>query len=182
VGRNNVCSRLALKRRVAAARARLYCVALAWCGDEMLADDLAQETMANGIANIRQLRDETRLFPWLYTILNNNWRLHLRGKKYHEELNETMPSEEPGPLSHYHELEVIARVRSAVARLPVLQRQVISLVDLEKLSYCDVADILDIPIGTVMSRVHRARKNLLAKLEDHAADKNTGREHLRIVK
>jgi RNA polymerase sigma-70 factor (ECF subfamily) len=57
-----------LKRRIAESRDHLYCVALAWCGDPMLADDLVQETMASGIMNRRQLRDEKRLFAWLYSI------------------------------------------------------------------------------------------------------------------
>jgi DNA-directed RNA polymerase specialized sigma24 family protein len=58
---------LPLKERIAESRERLYRVALAWCGDEMLADHLVQETLTCGIAKRRQLRDETRLFAWLYT-------------------------------------------------------------------------------------------------------------------
>jgi RNA polymerase sigma-70 factor (ECF subfamily) len=181
--KKDICTPSSLKTQIAESRARLYRVALAWCGDEMLADDLAQETMTNGITNIRQLRDETRLFAWLYSILNNNWRLYLRRNKSHDELDEQIPVEEDGPLGHYHELEIVTRVRRAVASLPAQQRQVISLVDLEEFSYCDVAEILDIPIGTVMSRLHRARKSLLAKLEDPGAKSQPDKErHIRIVK
>jgi RNA polymerase sigma-70 factor (ECF subfamily) len=182
MGKKDYCATLSLKSRIAESRTRLYRVALAWCGDEMLADDLAQETMTNGITNIKQLRDETRLFAWLYSILNNNWRLHLRRKKCHDELDDQMPGEDDEPLGHCHEIEIVTRVRRAVASLPAQQRQVISLVDLEEFSYCDVAEILDIPIGTVMSRLHRARKNLLARLENPAVEPQTGREHIRIVK
>ena len=148
MGKKDYCATLSLKSRIAESRTRLYRVALAWCGDEMLADDLAQETMTNGITNIKQLRDETRLFAWLYSILNNNWRLHLRRKKCHDELDDQMPGEGDEPLGHCHEIEIVTRVRRAVATLPVQQRQVISLVDLEEFSYCDVAEILDIPIST----------------------------------
>lgn len=182
MGKKDYCATLSLKSRIAESRTRLYRVALAWCGDEMLADDLAQETMTSGITNIKQLRDETRLFAWLYSILNNNWRLHLRRKKCHDELDDQMPGEDDEPLGHCHEIEIVTRVRRAVATLPAQQRQVISLVDLEEFSYCDVAEILDIPIGTVMSRLHRARKNLLARLENPAVEPQTGREHIRIVK
>ena len=182
MGKKDYCATLSLKSRIAESRTRLYRVALAWCGDEMLADDLAQETMTSGITNINQLRDETRLFAWLYSILNNNWRLHLRRKKCHDELDDQMPGEDDEPLGHCHEIEIVTRVRRAVASLPAQQRQVISLVDLEEFSYCDVAEILDIPIGTVMSRLHRARKNLLARLENPAVEPPTGREHIRIVK
>lgn len=181
--KKDICTTSSLKTRIAESRARLYRVALAWCGDEMLADDLAQETMTNGITNIRQLRDETRLFAWLYSILNNNWRLYLRRNKSHDELDDQMPVEEDGPMGHCHELEIVARVRRAVASLPAQQRQVISLVDLEEFSYCDVAEILDVPIGTVMSRLHRARKSLLARLENTDETSQTGKEtHIRIVK
>ncbi len=176
------CTSVSLKSRIAESRNRLYRVALAWCGDEMLADDLAQETMTSGIANIKQLRDETRLFAWLYSILNNNWRLYLRRKKSHDELDDDMPDEEVGPAGQYQELEIVHQVRKAVATLPAQQRQVISLVDLEEFSYCDVAEILEIPIGTVMSRLHRARKNLLARLDGSAVESITGKQHIRIVK
>lgn len=182
MGKNDLCSSLSLKSRIAESRTRLYRVALAWCGDEMLADDLAQETMTNGLKNIKQLRDPTRLFAWLYSILNNNWRLHLRRTKCHDELDEQMPGEDAGPIGHYHELEVVTRVRRAVAQLPMQQRQVISLVDLEEFSYCDVAEILEIPIGTVMSRLHRARRNLLAELENTTADTDVGQAPIRVVK
>lgn len=171
-----------LRGRIAEARTRLYRVALAWCGDEMLADDLVQETMANGILNIKQLRDENRLFAWLYSILNNNWRLHLRRNKNHDELNDQLHSDENGPFGDCRELEIVAQVRCAVASLAIEQRQVISLVDLEGFSYCDVAEVLDIPIGTVMSRLHRARKNLLSMLDSPDIRPDSGKEHIRIVK
>jgi RNA polymerase sigma-70 factor (ECF subfamily) len=172
-----------LKSRIAQSRDRLYRVALAWCGDEMLADDLVQETMANGILNRAQLRDEGRLFAWLYSILNNNWRRHLRRNKSHDELDEQLSSDESGPFGNCRELEIVHRVRGAVATLPIEQRQVLSLVDLEEFSYCDVAQALDIPIGTVMSRLHRARKNLLLRLEQTGADGGSAdRGHIRVVK
>jgi len=180
--KNQPVSALPLKRQIAEARDRLYRVALAWCGDEMLADDLVQETMASGILNRRQLRDEKRLFAWLYSILNNNWRRHLRSRKTHEQLDEQLPTDETGPFGNCRELEIVCRVRRAVASLPAEQRQVIALVDLEEFSYCDVAQVLDIPIGTVMSRLHRARKNLLARLEPAAAETGAGKAHMRIVK
>jgi RNA polymerase sigma-70 factor (ECF subfamily) len=143
---------LPLKERIAESRERLYRVALAWCGDEMLADHLVQETLTCGIAKRRQLRDETRLFAWLYTILNNKWRHHLRSRREHETLDERVAGRESGPFVHCRELEMVCRVRAAVASLPVDQSQVIALVELEEFCYCAVAQILDIPIGTVMSR------------------------------
>ena len=64
--------------------------------------------------------------------------------------------------------QVVDRVRSAIATLPIGQRQVLTLVDLEGCSYIEVAQALDIPIGTVMSRLSRARKALKNQLLDQA--------------
>ncbi|NNF97241.1 MAG: RNA polymerase sigma factor [Halobacteria archaeon] len=170
-----------LKTQIAESRDRLYRVALAWCGDEMLADDLAQQTITSGIINYKQLRDKSRLYPWLYTILRNEWYRHLQSARPHEGLDSQLISEEAGPYSDYQELEMVERVRHAVASLPEKERQVISLVDLEELSYCDVASILDIPIGTVMSRLHRARKILLMKLAHSTAVSPMSKQHMRVV-
>jgi RNA polymerase sigma-70 factor (ECF subfamily) len=68
------------------------------------------------------------------------------------------------PDAAYDRSEIVNRVRAAVALLPVGQRQVVSLVDLEEFSYADVAAILGIPIGTVMSRLCRARLALREQL------------------
>ncbi len=163
------CPATSLNCRIVDARERLYRVALSWCGNEMLADDLVQETMATGIAKQSQLHDEKHLFAWLYSILNNQWNSYLRSRRINDVVDEQLPSEESGPVEHYKETAIVSRVRRAVATLPAIERQVISLVDLEELSYCDVAEVLGIPIGTMMSRLHRARKLLLAKMEVVAA-------------
>ncbi len=162
---NRLCSGVLLKKRIAESRDHLYRVALAWCGNEMLADDLVQETIETGIKKYKQLRDEKLLRAWLHRIMNNHWYHYLRARRMHGELDEQIPSGESGPLDDCEKHEIVCRVRKAVASLPLGQRQVISLVDLEEFSYCDVAEILDIPIGTVMSRLHRARKSLLGIME-----------------
>ena len=72
-------------------------------------------------------------------------------------------------------------MRTAVALLPKDQRQVISLVDLGGLAYCEVADALEIPIGTVMSRLHRARKGLLARLDEAPPVSAAARGNLHLV-
>ena len=179
--RNMICAGPALKRRIADSRDRLYRVALSWCGDEMLADDLVQEAIETGIRKRRQLRDESKLFSWLYRILNNAWYAHLRNNRKHEILNDDMPTDDIGPFSSYQELELVTRVRTAVALLPRNQRQVVSLVDLGGLAYCEVAETLEIPIGTVMSRLHRARKGLLAKLGKAPPASATARGNLHLV-
>lgn len=172
-----------LRDRIADSRGRLYRVALAWCGDEMLADDLVQETIAAGIARQEQLRDPRRMFAWLYSILNNKWYRHLQQRRpLNEGIDDQVPSEDSGPSTLCQELELVERVRAVVATLPVKERQVISLVDLDELSYCEVARALDIPIGTVMSRLHRARKHLLDKLDNTGSVERPSTRHIYRVK
>jgi RNA polymerase sigma-70 factor (ECF subfamily) len=165
MGKMKFCSTTLLLNRIAGTRERLYRVALALCGDKMLADDLVQETMTAALKNYQQLREDKSLFGWMCCILRNNWYHHLRKQKPQGPLDEQLPSEAHGPTEKFEETEVVDQIRQAVYSLPMDQRQVISLVDLGELSYCDVAETLEIPIGTVMSRLHRARKNLLAKLK-----------------
>lgn len=76
----------------------------------------------------------------------------------------------------------VRQVRQVVATLPTVERQVISLVDLEEFSYSDVTKALDIPIGIVMSRLHRARKNLLSKMDDSACKPAKPKNHMHRVK
>ena len=170
-----------LKMRIAESRERLYRVALAWCGDVMLADELVQDTIATGITHSKQLRDKDRLHPWLYTILKNKWFRHIQRRHLHEDQDNLLISKEAGSFLDCQELEMVERVRQAVACLPDKERQVISFVDLDELSYCDVADILDIPIGTVMNRLHRARKILLMKIEHASISPSNAKPLLRIV-
>ena len=177
-----ICSHPVLIGRIADSRGRLYRVALAWCGNEMLADDLVQETMSIAIQRHHQLREQERLYAWLYSILNNCWRQHLRNRRDDCEYDEEMQQDDHDPESNIQELEIIARVRKAVAALPDDQRQVVALVDLEGFSYCQVADILDIPIGTVMSRLHRARKSLQRTLVEMQPRSEIQKSHLRRVK
>lgn len=178
---NIICAGLAQKRRIADSRERLYRVALSWCGDEMLADDLVQETIEKGILKHHQLKDESKLFSWLYRILNNAWYAHLRKDRTYEILENDIPSDDTGPFSNCQELELITRVRTEIALLPRDQRQVITLVDLGELRYCEVAEALEIPIGTVMSRLHRARKGLLARMHEAPPVSAKVRGNMRLV-
>lgn len=180
---NRLCTTHLLRQRVAESRDRLYRVALAWCGDEMLADDLVQETLICAVRKCQQVRDPKKLNAWLYSVLQNTWRQYLRRQRVTSELSEEHLTMEITPESAVSQMEASERVRYAVARLPMDQRQVIALVDLEGLAYCEVAQVLEIPMGTVMSRLHRARKNLGTALEEMDQNpKLPHKGHLRRVK
>lgn len=177
-----ICSGQILRGRIADSRARLYRVALAWCGNAMLADDLVQETMTTAIQRHHQLRDPERLYAWLYSILNNTWRQHLRRQRDECVYEDEMQQDEDNLEDNVQSLEIVLRVRKAVGNLPEDQRQVVALVDLEGFAYCEVANILEIPIGTVMSRLHRARKSLQNALEELQPRQVIQKGHLHRVK
>ena len=139
------------------ARSRLYRVAYAWCHSAALADDLVQETLAKALRKSSQLRDPKARDAWLFTILANCYRDHFRKQRDMDDIDEIEISHETTPESESSRSEIVGMVRAAIARLPQGQRQVVTLVDLEGFSYVEVAQILDVPIGTIMSRLCRAR-------------------------
>ena len=152
-----------LRQRLEALRPRLHRLAYAWCHDAALADDLAQETLIKALARSDQLRDAQALEGWLFSVLNNCWRDHLRARRDFvdvDDLDAAIVDESPSPEQRYASRQTVQRVRQAIAALPLGQRQVITLVDIEECSYAAVASILDIPVGTVMSRLARARQAL----------------------
>ena len=169
-----------LMEQIKASRGRLYRVAFAWCHDAALADDLAQEALTRGLSRLEQLRESAKFMSWLFAILNRCWIDHLRAKRsdVDDELLAELPSDLPGPDGHAERQETVNRVRGAIAALPLGQRQVVTLVDLEDFSYAEVAEVLEIPIGTVMSRLCRARSSLRELLREQVA----ARPYLRSVK
>jgi RNA polymerase sigma-70 factor (ECF subfamily) len=170
-------------RAIERARDRLYRMAYAWCHDPALADDLAQAALEKALRRSGQLRDAGRLVPWLMAILANAYRDHLRAQREMldiDGLGDTLPSDAPGPEDNWSAGDVARQVRREVARLPAGHRQVVTLVDLEGCSYAEVGAILGIPVGTVMSRLCRARRALRQRLRAVAPDRV--RERLRVVK
>ena len=156
-----------LEDRLDLHRTPLFRVACAWSHDRALADDLVQETLVKALLHADQLRDPERLRSWLFGIMANCWRDHLRRLRPTmdiDALDEELLCSDETPDLAYGRSETVARVRAAVARLPIGQRQVVTLVDLEEFSYAEVAAILGIPIGTVMSRLCRARLALREQL------------------
>ncbi|MDP2135971.1 MAG: sigma-70 family RNA polymerase sigma factor [Sulfuritalea sp.] len=169
-----------LVEQIKTSRVRLYRLAFAWCHDAGLADDLAQETLTRALSRLDQLRESARLMGWLFAILNRCWIDHLRGLRddVDDEILAELPSDLPGPDSHAERQQTVNRVRAAITVLPLGQRQVVTLVDLEDFSYAEVAEILAIPIGTVMSRLCRAR----ASLKELLVETPAAQRHLRSVK
>ena len=154
------CEERELRRRLEQMRARLFRTAFAWTHDADLADDLTQEALTKAIKRADSVRDPEALGAWLFRILNNCWMDHCRRARDMVELDEADHAHDQTPERIHGRIEIVRDVRAAVERLPLAQRQVVTLVDLEGFSYGEVAEILDIPIGTVMSRLSRARQAL----------------------
>lgn len=155
-----------LRKALADSRPRLYRMALAWTRDPSLADDLAQEALNRALKHAQQLRDAQRLNAWLFRILSNCWHEHLRRRRPGVPLDEIELVEWHTPEREQQRQDIVTRVQVEIARLPVGQRQVVTLVDIEGLTYAETAAVLEVPVGTVMSRLNRARTNLRAALGD----------------
>jgi RNA polymerase sigma-70 factor (ECF subfamily) len=161
-------------------RQRLYRIAYAWTHEAALADDLVQETLIKAMQRIGQLRDPKAGEAWLYSILANCYRDHFRRRRETEDIEALDLPHHDTPESDFGQAQIAGKVRAAIARLPEGQRQVVTLVDLEGFSYVEVAQILDVPIGTVMSRLCRARaalKELLVYLRESQASTETQGTH-----
>lgn len=167
-------------QQLAEQRPKLHRMALAWCNDAALADDLVQDTLARALEKQEQLRDETRLNGWLYKILHNIWMEYLRARKPELDIDDMELTCTDCPERQLVADQIVDQVRAAVAALPLTQRQVITLVDLEGCSYEQVALILDIPQGTVMSRLSRAREAMRKQLQADTTMEQP--RHLRRVK
>ena len=166
-------------------RPRLYRLAYSWSHNAALADDLVQEALIKALKNATQLRDPALLNSWLFSILANCWRDHFRQYREMddiEELEDYRYAHEVTPEAEHAQSQIVICVRTAVAKLPVGQRQVLTLVDLEELSYIEVAAILDIPIGTVMSRLCRARLAMKTFLKELAPPQSAQIGQIRRVK
>lgn len=154
------CRKVALVKRIERSRTKLYRMAFAWSHDAMLADDLVQEAQMRALQKIEQLKDDDAFDGWIYTILNNVWLGYLRKSRPSEDIDQIVMTDNSTPEHEMMVRQIDLMVRNAMSSLPNAQRQVVSLVDLDGLSYSEVADILQVPIGTVMSRLNRARAAL----------------------
>ena len=144
--------------------------ARALLGDPIRADDLVQEALVRGLSRSHLWQPGTDIRAWMFTILHNLHVNNQRQRRYrddYQELSDARP-EMATPATQEHILEVRDLARS-LQLLPDAQRQVVLLVGLEGMNYKQVAAVLDIPIGTVMSRLHRGREALRRLMTDGAA-------------
>lgn len=162
----NFCLQHELKKRIAESRNRLFRMAFSWCHDSHLAEDLAQDTLTKALKNMNQLQNPKAFDGWLFCILTNCWRDHLRRRQEMTDIDNIELPDTNTPERYQQRQDLVDNVRHHVSCLPQAQRQVVTLIDLEGFSYTQVAEILEIPVGTVMSRLSRARQQLASTLLD----------------
>jgi RNA polymerase sigma-70 factor (ECF subfamily) len=161
---------------------QVYRVARHLVGSREAAEDLVQETYVRAFRSWQQFTPGTNLRAWLLRILTN---LNIdRGRRQQRTpqtqsldeksdyyLYDKLEQAEGGPLDEERVIEKLSQdsIVDALAHVPHDFRDVLVLVDIGEFSYADAAQILDIPIGTVMSRLHRARRILKGELAEEVA-------------
>jgi RNA polymerase sigma-70 factor, ECF subfamily len=158
-----------LRQQVCDMRPQLYRTAFAWCHDAALADDLVQEAMMKALTRLKTLQDEAALKAWVFRIMTNCYRDWGRRQKDTVDVDTVDIPCDDCPETQTERGRVVQDVRRAMAQLSDDHRQVVALVDLEGFAYAEVSEVLEVPIGTVMSRLSRARAQLRKLLLEQAA-------------
>ena len=153
----------------------LYATAMRLTRNRADAEDLVQDTIVKALRFQDRFTRGTNLRAWLYTILHNTWRNRLRdtareAADVDSERVEDLASQPDGPAELGTPEQVLLRetldvdLQTALDELPDAFRQAVWLRDVEEFSYAEIADMLGVPIGTVMSRISRGRRLLFEKL------------------
>lgn len=133
------------------------------CGDAGLAEDMAQEAFLRAWINLATFHPQSSLRNWFYRIAVNATLDVLRRRSeetLEEEAVQMLPDHKPSPEAAVIEKERITLIQQSIQSLPEAARSVLILREYGELSYQEIADVLDVPIGTVMSRLNYARNRL----------------------
>ncbi len=143
-------------------RLRRFALSLARRPD--LADDLVQISCEKALANAASWTEGTRFDAWLFRILRNSWIDQTRRRKTEGATEDVYTREDLVGVrgdTAIENLLTLQKVWEAIGRLPHEHREILVLVCVEGLTYKEAADVLDLPVGTVMSRLARARKKIM---------------------
>lgn len=154
-----------IRNQMTALLPRLRRFALSLAGNAADADDLVQDTIEKALRNLHRWEDGTRLDSWMFRIAQNLWIDTVRSKK----VRSSVPLEDHhgAPVDGVRDTEArltFADTCRALDGLPEDQRVVVSLVLVDGMAYRDAADVLGVPIGTVTSRLARAREALALRV------------------
>lgn len=153
------------RERLESYRDRLYGYAISLSQDSDLSRDLVQECALKALSAKKVPQDEPAFRAWLFRILRNAFLDHLRAaNKLADFTLDESEDIDPSVWAAEERMVDAVTVRVALAALPTGQRDIIALIDIAGLRYAEAAVLLDIPVGTVMSRVSRARQALLLRI------------------
>ncbi|MCB9760069.1 MAG: sigma-70 family RNA polymerase sigma factor [Alphaproteobacteria bacterium] len=159
---------------------RVFSLCLRWLGDRTVAEEVAQDVFIAAFKALGRFRGDARFSTWIFRISVNhckNRKLYRGRRKLHrhESLEgdredpdapkRQLADEGPSPDVGVHQTEAERILHEALDALDEDQRQIIVLRDIDDLSYEEIAELLDVPRGTVKSRLHRARHELARKLK-----------------
>ncbi|GAB3928582.1 ECF RNA polymerase sigma factor SigR [Microlunatus endophyticus] len=170
---------------------QLYAAAMRMTRNPADAEDLVQETYTKAYSSFQQFAPGTNLKAWLYRILTNTYINNYRKRQRQPQLSDGADVEdwqlaraESHTSSGLKSAEMVALenlpdsdVKDALQALAPDFRLAVYLADVEGFAYKEIADIMGTPIGTVMSRLNRGRKQLRARLEDYARDRGLLHDH-----
>jgi RNA polymerase sigma-70 factor (ECF subfamily) len=157
----------------------LYRLALRLTTDPSRAEDLVQDTVLKAFRSWQSFQPGTSIRSWLFTILRNTFINDYRRRQREpipmdldaaESLATFRAAEDEDPEGTYFNQIVDAKVLEAIDALPEDFREVLVLSDVENMSYAEIARMLSLPVGTVKSRLFRARRLLQKALRDHAVE------------
>jgi RNA polymerase sigma-70 factor (ECF subfamily) len=147
---------------------RLYNFACWLTHDRQEAEDLVQETYVKALKGFKSFQPGTNFRAWIYKILRNAFLTSRTGLEGEEE---ALPAAEETPESILLQRSDGRLVQQALEQLPVTYREVLLLCEVEEMSYQEISAALAIPMGTVMSRLSRARKALRGGLQQQFAER-----------
>ena len=168
-----------LCKRLKSSRGRLFRMAYAWSHNADVADEVVQLTMIKAMNNVDKVKDIAALDGWLFRVLSNCFIDVCRKQRDEIDIDDIVLLDYETPESINSKNEMLTAVKSAISNLPFKHRQVVTLVDIENFTYAEVAEIIDVPLGTIMSRLNRARQTLKKVLK---APNENHESRLRVVK
>jgi len=148
---------------------RAYFTALGFVGSHDSAVDLSQEAFVRAYKNYKKFDNSKKFFTWYYKILKNLCLNFIRDSKKTEKKEFLLPVDDflspENPEIGYERKEIQKEVQEALFKLSDEDREIIILKEFQEISYKEIANLLEIPIGTVMSKLFYARKKLAKSLQ-----------------
>jgi len=162
-----------IRNQIAALLPRLRRFALSLTANRADADDLVQDTIERSLRNLHQWQHGTRLDSWMFRIAQNLWIDATRARRVRAVVSHDPEAAENVAVDGARDAEArltLADTVRALAELPEDQRVVVALVLVDGMSYREAAEVLDVPMGTITSRIARARMALAARVFGEAVE------------